>query len=521
MPSFSRLMPLAITLALLGGVLAVASKNMIVDLDLFHEMALYRQMESEGSMPTTDAFAYTPTNETVVHHEWGTGAVIYLATVSTGWGASALVALKYFLTFAVCFGCFFYAKKQGAGLAVFSILAPFALNLGGWMAFNNIRAQLFTLLFLVILLFLLDLDRRGKRWWVLIWFPLFIIWSNMHGGVVSGMGILGVYCFARLVDAGLETRSPLKTLHRVWHLVITGLVTLILLIVNPYGWEYIPYLYRAVSMDRPLILEWRPIWEIRLPLIYGISVLIAAYAIWREGRTSIFESLALILTAYLAAKHYRHGSLYAVTWACMVPPMIQRSGLGQEIKNMFDNYRAQITVTAFSIALIAIGYSINVRFWELKIPNQISNTQKHEVIYPAGAADYLRSQSLESELNLFVPFAAGAFVQWKLHPQVKVSIDSRYEVAYPDAAIVENDDFYKARKGWQTTLQRYDTHAILVPVNSPLGELLAQDDSQMAKQIGWSWVYKDSGFAVYVPDDTLEKFTPIDRTGEPIQGVFP
>jgi hypothetical protein len=51
MPSSSRLMPLAITLALLGGVLAVASKNMIVDLDLFHEMALYRQMESEGTMP--------------------------------------------------------------------------------------------------------------------------------------------------------------------------------------------------------------------------------------------------------------------------------------------------------------------------------------------------------------------------------------------------------------------------------------------------------------------------------------
>ena len=153
MPSFSRLMPLAITLALLGGVLAVASKNMIVDLDLFHEMALFRQMESEGSMPTTDAFAYTPTNETVVHHEWATGAVIYLATVSTGLGAPALVTLKYFLTFAVCLGCFIYANKQGASLAVFSILAPFALNLGGWMAFNNIRAQLFTLLFLVILFF--------------------------------------------------------------------------------------------------------------------------------------------------------------------------------------------------------------------------------------------------------------------------------------------------------------------------------------------------------------------------------
>jgi hypothetical protein len=201
--------------------------------------------------------------------------------------------------------------------------------------------------------------------------------------------------------------------------------------------------------------------------------------------------------------------------------MIERSGLGREIRNMFDNYRAQITVTAFSIALIATGYSINVRFWELKIPNQISSTQKPEVIYPAGAADYLSGQNLEGELNLFVPFSAGAFVQWKLHPQVKVSIDSRYEVAYPDQAIVENNDFYKAKEGWQATLNRYDTHAVLVPVNSPLGELLTQNESLIAKQIGWASVYKDKGFALYVPKKDLDKFPSIDRTDESIQGVFP
>jgi hypothetical protein len=135
----------------------------------------------------------------------------------------------------------------------------------------------------------------------------------MHGGAVSGMGILGVYCLARTIEAILKTVSPQKTLQRVGHLILIGIVTLILLIVNPYGWGYIPYLIRAVSMDRSLILEWRPIWEIRLPLIYGITVLIAGYAIWREGRSSIFESMAILLTAYLAAKHYRHGSLYAVT----------------------------------------------------------------------------------------------------------------------------------------------------------------------------------------------------------------
>ena len=69
---------LAVAFALLAIVLGVAAKNMVVDLDLFHEMSLYRQMESENRMPRTDAFAYTPTVEPVVHHEWATGAVLSL-----------------------------------------------------------------------------------------------------------------------------------------------------------------------------------------------------------------------------------------------------------------------------------------------------------------------------------------------------------------------------------------------------------------------------------------------------------
>lgn len=162
MSRYSGILPWAVALGLLSSVLAVAAKNMDVDMDLFHEMALYRQMESEGKMPTTDDFAYTPTIEPVVHHEWATGAVLYIATVKLGWGAAGLVAIKYFLTFAVCLGCFLYAKRQGASLAVFAFLSPLALIIGGGMAFTNIRAQLFTLLFLVALFFLLTKTARAN-----------------------------------------------------------------------------------------------------------------------------------------------------------------------------------------------------------------------------------------------------------------------------------------------------------------------------------------------------------------------
>ena len=54
------ILPWTVAFALLALTLSYAAKNMVVDLDLFHEMSLYRQMESENQMPRTDAFAYTP-----------------------------------------------------------------------------------------------------------------------------------------------------------------------------------------------------------------------------------------------------------------------------------------------------------------------------------------------------------------------------------------------------------------------------------------------------------------------------
>src|SRR5262245_33747091 len=48
-----------------------------VDPDLWHEMATARKMWARGAMPLGDCFAYTPTVYPVVHHEWGTGALLY------------------------------------------------------------------------------------------------------------------------------------------------------------------------------------------------------------------------------------------------------------------------------------------------------------------------------------------------------------------------------------------------------------------------------------------------------------
>ncbi|MFK7768569.1 MAG: hypothetical protein AB8B55_15205 [Mariniblastus sp.] len=518
----ARVFHWAVSIALLSMVLAVASSNMIVDLDLYHEMSLYRQMESEGAMPTKDAFAYTPTIDFVVHHEWATGAVMYLATVKTGLGSLGVVLIKYFLTFAVCIGCFLYARRHGASLAVFAILAPICLQVGGWMAFSNVRAQLFTLFFLVCMFALLAQDRQGKKWWIVAWVPLFIVWGNMHGGVVSGMGLFGLYCFTRLIEAWLETRAISQTFGKVSHLIVVGFGTIGLLYVNPYGTEYAPYLIRAVSMKRPAILEWLPLYEIKFPTMYCVSVLIAGYAIVMRGKQSIFESLAIILTAYLALKHYRHGSLYAVTWACFVPPMIQAAQTGKVINRAWDRLSPFVFVAAIGVTFASLSHSIQNEFWMLRVPNERSVSGARVPTFPVGAVDYLLDQKFSG--NLMVPFTTGAYVSWRMYPDVKVSIDSRYEVAYPHGAIEEDGHFNAALPGWEKVLNKYHTDAVLIDNDVPLAEAMAvaiQSIGGDPPVVQWAQVYRDKGFSVYVPNRTATKFPVVDRSNENTDGLFP
>ena len=89
-----------LALAAVGSVLLFfLSAFLVVDGDLFHEMALARETIAQGQVRSEDVFAFTPTVSPSVHHEWGTGMVLY--GVVTRAGARGLLALKYFLGLAV------------------------------------------------------------------------------------------------------------------------------------------------------------------------------------------------------------------------------------------------------------------------------------------------------------------------------------------------------------------------------------------------------------------------------------
>ena len=76
METQKRVLAYVVWFALAVMLLSRVSVN-VIDLDIFHEMALFRESLALGHISTVDHFSYGPTLPYVVHQEWGSGAVAY------------------------------------------------------------------------------------------------------------------------------------------------------------------------------------------------------------------------------------------------------------------------------------------------------------------------------------------------------------------------------------------------------------------------------------------------------------
>lgn len=531
---------------LLGALVACLSRVRTIDPDLFHELALIRELLISGRIPVADCFAYTPTLAPVVHHEWGTGLILYLATVSSHLGGAGLMLVEYCLALFIAIGSYACARRRGASLPVYSVLAPLGLIMA-WIGFSTVRAQLFTLAFVVALQLLLTVDEKQRRWWLPVWLVAYVVWLNLHAGFLVGCGLFVISASERLVRETLARRSLRSGLRQVRYLFACVGLMIFLIAINPYGIEYYRYLWRAVPLPRTAITEWRPLWRINAwELLWALifSQLINLYAIRAKGIRGVLGIATVAVPALLAFQHARHLSIYAVVWMCYAPAWIEHTAMGQKIVRLWST-RARL-VCAFWLILGTLGIieGCRSRFWEPLLPTSPIETPYAVPIYPAGAVRYLAEHRFRG--NVHTPFVVGAYVSWKLAPDVKVSTDGRYEVAYPPGQVEQLEDIFRMSPGWEATLDRFrDTDAILVPwwsdlgqsltenspressprQNSPGGDSLNPDSRATADSTTgatrWQRIYQDDAFSIYIRHELAARFPVVDRRGTSPRGEFP
>jgi hypothetical protein len=478
--------------ALMSFFLSLTAFN-LVDVDIWHEMALIRESLRAGHLLTHDIFAYTPTVYPSVHHEWGAGLVAYGLT--RWFGGNGILIVKYLIAFLIGLVSLRCAESMGADVQVWAVLCPIAVYLSQFGFLSVVRAQVYSFLFAACCFWLFEQDRRGRRLWMIAWLCIFPVWVNVHGGFVVGIGLLALYALERAIH-----RQPFL------HLLLLLAGTIIEVFINPFGTAYVSYIVRALAMSRPHIQEWRPVWAYGpwWTTVFLVAVAITTYAVAKVGIRRTPGLLIVIATAIEATLHCKLVPLFAIAWISHVPAYLQGTPAGQWITNFSRRRFAFMLSVWLLVTTIYLADAVRWQFWRLRVPQ--TNTT---YAYPVGAVEYLGEQRFVG--NLMVPFRQGAYVSWKLFPAVKISVDSRYEVAYSDEWVDRTFRFYAAEPGWRETLNAYSTDLVLIPRIMPIAKVIQQS--------GWQMIYEDREFEIFARPGLTLPFC--DRTSQSFAGVFP
>ncbi len=498
--------------AILVAFLAYVARLSDVTHDAFHEMSLARLWLQTGVFPTSDVFAFTHTVSPTVHHEWGTGLILYWVAEASPLGLDGMAILRLILI--VGLGALLYrvARNEGAHPLIFCMLAPVVFPVL-WVGFANLRAQLFTLVFLAIELLLLQSDRRGGRRWVGTWSVLYVIWLNVHAGFVVGVALLAVHIVERWSGVLLWNRSgvwdPNGALHqdrwhaawqRYWHHFVLIPITLLGVLCNPWGWDYVPYLIRAIGLPRTTMLEWQPLWMTHNPLVtlasFFASLLLVAYAARNRRWSRLNGWFFVCLAAYMCLKHLRHGSLYGVVWLALVPGWLTPTELGRSAIAWFQNRRSWAMIGLAAVLVGCGAFTVAHAPWRSTMP---SGSPASLMSYPVGACDFLVECGWQG--NMVTPFASGGYVSWRCHPRILVSLDGRYEVAYRGDVLPKHDRFFAGNPGWEQLLEEYEIDFLLVHQSDAVRDRLMEERFQRV----WSIAYEDSGFVLLARREFLTR----------------
>ena len=257
----------------------VLAAHPIADGDLWGKLAIGAYVWHWGTVPDHDLYAFTPVLPHYVEHEWGAGTIFF--GVLKFFGPAGLMWLKLLLGFGALWAAMAAGRKQNCSWETLFLLAVPAAGclLLGYIPV--IRSHAFTYCFFAVTLLGLEEIRTGKNWPLFVLPPMFLLWSNVHGGFVAGLGAMAVYSAHALVTRNRYKKYLLTAF-------LCGAVTFI----NIYGLKYWVYLLPAILMKRPAITEWQPLPFLandifngfRLLFVLAILVLILG---WRQVKEKI------------------------------------------------------------------------------------------------------------------------------------------------------------------------------------------------------------------------------------------
>lgn len=460
------------------------------DYDLFARLIAGKSVIENGIVLKQDFYSYTPTH-LWLDHEWGASAIIYcvskLASLFKVHALYVLSAFKSLLIFAIFAIATICVNARNSKFPSYNILYFSLAVLAANIVFaSTIRCHMFSFLFFALFVLILELYRKSEKKYLLFILPiLMLVWGNTHGGCLSGLGLLLIYAIGEFFNQ----KSPLPYL-------ITLIVSFLVLFINPYGEEYVKFLFTAGTMSREWISEWASpfanslFYAFKFKIYFAFMLLIGLIKSFENKfclkNTDITKLLLLVSTGYLAIAHTKLLPFFVISSAIfMFDDVLSVLNKFLPLKKLLNPQNKYIYATILLMSLCV--FQLN-SFAVTANKNTIGVNNNY---LPYQAVDFLKSNNIKG--NLLLDMTYGSYAAYRLYPDNKIFMDGRYEEVYSPDLLLELKDFFRMNgEDFDKILTSYPTDIILLQKEH------TEKLSEFLKEKSWKEIYSDSHFYVFV-----------------------
>jgi len=439
-----------------------------VDPDVWWHIKVGQDLLRTHHLPTTDIYSWTAANTPWIAYEWLGELPLGLIHRSGG-----LLGLDFFLIAlaSIIMLALYWLGTVRSGNSKAAFISALLLTS---IAFGNfsLRPQMFGYLFLVLTLGVLEKFRQGVQWplWTLP--PIFLLWVNMHGTFIIGIGVVVLYLLAGLfnfrsgsVEAIAWTRAQRIKLETAL------LFCLAVLPITPYGSQLAVYPF-DMALSQPInvanISEWKPMPFDVLggKMFLGFIVILFLLQMFFRFSWRLEELLLAVGGTAMACVHVRFILLFVPFFVPLFAASLARWIPAYNRKK--DQYLAN--------AVIMTGLAIAMFHY---FPSRADLDKKVAKTYPVAALQFLRSHPAPG--NLLNDYGFGGYLV--LNGE-KTFIDGRGDLFERAGVLGDFVHIVNLKPATLAVLRNYNIQTCMLEKGHPLATtLLASPD--------WHRVYMD------------------------------
>jgi hypothetical protein len=475
--------------------------------DVWGHLAYGRWIVAAGALPAAEPLMPLSKGMPFVDTAWLSQLIGYFTATTLGYaGLKFLNGLGVALAGGLLLGWIAH-RTRSLGWGVLA-LATFLVV--GWEHLTVFRPQLAGLvLFSGLLVALHASPRRWQRFAVPVGF---VLWANVHGSWVLGLGLLGAFVVGRAADVLLRTGRPGRLLRdrRLVQACVLWELAAVATLVNPYGLGlHVAVLSFSSNPNLAALVEWQPL---SVAYLQGRAAFVVAAALFlvhrfSPRRASTAELLLLIGLGGAAVWTSR----LIVWWG-----VVAAWSLSLHAAAVWGRRRGTVGVaavrerrglwTVVGLGVVWILFAISPLGFELlhagdaeaqgnvqgvdRLAGTLPVEKVVERATPVGVTRWLRANPPRG--LVFNTYEWGDYLLWAGPEGLEVFVNSHVH-AVPAEVWQHYLHVAGAGEDWEEILARYGVNTVAVDkaVRGPLIERLAANEA-------WERVYDDGVGSVFV-----------------------